>query len=65
MKQKPFLHELEDFRDLLLVVANQKGILPQLVEKDYWLMHSLWAFEQVREVMEEKGGKVFVSNTNL
>lgn len=33
----PFLHELPDFKDLIQVVAEQKGIEPSLVEKDYWI----------------------------
>jgi hypothetical protein len=34
-----FLHELTDFGDLIRVVSSEKGIVPQLVEKDYLLSY--------------------------
>ena len=37
-----FLHERRDFDQLLAVVANDRELDPVLVEKDYWIMHSLW-----------------------
>lgn len=37
-----FLHELSDIKQLFEVVAQDKQVLPVLVEKDYWLMHGLW-----------------------
>lgn len=37
------LHEIPDFRDLIAVTARELGIDPGLVEKDYWIMHALWA----------------------
>jgi len=30
------LHEREDFADLIRIVADERGLLPALVEKDYW-----------------------------
>jgi hypothetical protein len=36
-----YLHNHKDFADLLRIVADAKGIAPALVEKDYWIMHSL------------------------
>ena len=56
MSPKPFLHEQIDFKDLLLVVSEREGILPQLIEKDYWLMHSLWALDNQGLKFELKGG---------
>jgi len=56
MNHKPFLHEQPDFLDLLRVVADREEILPQLVEKDYWLMHSLWALGFQGMKYELKGG---------
>ena len=38
-----FLHEQRDFNQLLAVVANDRALDPMLVEKDYWIMHGLWA----------------------
>src|SRR5690606_33538334 len=51
-----FLHELPDFKDLILVVADQKGIDPSLVEKDYWIMHCLWGLQNQGFQFELKGG---------
>lgn len=53
---KPYVHELPDFAKLIQVVSGQKRILPQLVEKDYWIMHSLHGLQQQGFVFELKGG---------
>lgn len=37
------LHDLNDFSDLIEVTAGNLNIDPGLVEKDYWIMHGLWA----------------------
>jgi hypothetical protein len=41
----PFLHEDRDFEDLLRIVAEKRGLDPGLVEKDYWVTHTLWALQ--------------------
>lgn len=42
-----FLHELDEVRELFEIVADEIGIEePYLVEKDYWIMHSLWGLQQ-------------------
>jgi len=51
-----FLHERRDFNQLLAVVADQRNVDPMLVEKDYWLMHSLWGLQAQSFVFELKGG---------
>ncbi len=52
-----FLHELSDARDLFEIVAEKEGIEePYLVEKDYWIMHSLWGLQQQGYKFELKGG---------
>jgi hypothetical protein len=51
-----FLHNLSDFKDLILVVSREKGILPQLVEKDYWIMHCLYGLKRLNFDFELKGG---------
>ena len=51
-----FLHERRDFDQLLAVVANDRGLDPMLVEKDYWIMHSLWGLQAQGFVFELKGG---------
>jgi hypothetical protein len=40
-----FLHDRSDFNELLAIVAEQRGIDPMLVEKDYWTMHCLWGLQ--------------------
>ena len=40
-----FLHNRSDFNELLAIVAEQRGIDPMLVEKDYWIMHCLWGLQ--------------------
>lgn len=49
-------HEIDEFADLLDVVSRERGIDPALVEKDYWLMHSLWGLQQLGFTFELKGG---------
>lgn len=38
-----FVHEDPEFGDLVRIVAEDRGITPGLVEKDYWVTHTLWA----------------------
>jgi hypothetical protein len=51
-----FLHELVDFNDLIMVVSRERGILPYLVEKDYWIMHALYGLQRQGFSFELKGG---------
>lgn len=51
-----FLHEQRDFEPLLTVVAEIHGLNPMLVEKDYWIMHSLWGLKNQGFSFELKGG---------
>lgn len=51
-----FLHERGDFNQLLAIVANDRGLIPLLVEKDYWIMHSLWGLQSQGFKFELKGG---------
>ena len=51
-----FLHDRRDFDQLLAVLANAHGVAPILVEKDYWIMHSLWGLQAQGFVFELKGG---------
>jgi len=41
-----FMHEDREFQDLLGIVARETGIASALVEKDYWVTHTLWALHQ-------------------
>lgn len=51
-----FLHEEQDFADLLAVTGRNLGIDPSLVEKDYWIMHALSGLQQLGRQFELKGG---------
>jgi len=51
-----FLHEQDDFPELIAVVSQQKGIDPVLIEKDYWIMHCLWGLQDLGLKFEMKGG---------
>ena len=52
----PYLHNLHDSPDLFRIVANERGIIPQLVEKDYWIMHCLYGLSSQGFGFELKGG---------
>lgn len=51
-----YIHEQADFKDLLLILEKETGIIPTLVEKDYWLMHVLYGLTKARYRFELKGG---------
>src|SRR6266403_5672288 len=51
-----YLHKHEQFPELIRIVAEQRGIDPALVEKDYWIMHSLYALQKLGLTFELKGG---------
>lgn len=51
-----FLHDRRDFDELLAVVADNLGLEPMLVEKDYWIMHGLWGLQAQGFAFELKGG---------
>ncbi len=56
MTRKPFLHDRDDFKDLITIVANSIGVAEALVEKDYWVTHTLWSIEQAGLTVLFKGG---------
>lgn len=51
-----YLHNHKDFEALFRIVADDKKILPGLIEKDYWIMHSLFGLQQNGFEFELKGG---------
>jgi hypothetical protein len=54
---KLFLHERNDFNELLAIVADTHELdHPTLVEKDYWIMHCLWSLQAQGFKFELKGG---------
>ncbi|WP_234986828.1 nucleotidyl transferase AbiEii/AbiGii toxin family protein [Polynucleobacter kasalickyi] len=50
------LHQHKNFKELIATVSNSMAIHPTLVEKDYWIMHSLWGLQQQGFNYELKGG---------
>jgi len=51
-----FVHDDSEFRALLTQVSAETGIAAALVEKDYWITHSLWALHETRLAIWFKGG---------
>ncbi len=52
-----FLHERTDFKALVETVADSEKINdPALVEKDYWIMHTVFGLKQLGLTFELKGG---------
>ena len=51
-----FLHNHKDFPALLRIIGEERKILPGLVEKDYWIMHTLYGLQQNGFEFELKGG---------
>jgi hypothetical protein len=52
-----YLHNHPNFKDLIELTAKEQGIFdPYLVEKDYWIMHSLYGLSMFGLKMELKGG---------
>ncbi|MGI4814171.1 MAG: nucleotidyl transferase AbiEii/AbiGii toxin family protein [Janthinobacterium lividum] len=51
-----FLHERQNFDELLAIVADARELDPMLVEKDYWIMHCLWGLQAQGFRFELKGG---------
>jgi hypothetical protein len=53
---RDFLHNHRQFGDLIRIVADERGIVPALVEKDYWIMQSLYGLQQLGMAFQLKGG---------
>lgn len=51
-----YLHNHPEFADLIRIVAAEKSIDPALVEKDYWIMHSLYGLQHLGLTFALKGG---------
>lgn len=51
-----FVHDDRDFDRLLRIVAEQRRLTPALVEKDYWVTHTLWALHAQGFEIWFKGG---------
>lgn len=55
MDDRKFLHDLPEFRDVIVQINKGTGIESSLIEKDYWLMHVLWALRDSGLKYELKG----------
>ena len=51
-----YLHDHKEFPALLNILADEMGIEPGLVEKDYWIMHSLYGLKKQGYQFQLKGG---------
>jgi hypothetical protein len=51
-----FIHYDPEFPDLLKIVAEERGIVAPLIEKDYWVTHTLWALQDAGLEIWFKGG---------
>jgi hypothetical protein len=51
-----YAHEDPEFPDLLRIVAGERGISEGLVEKDYWVTHTLWCLSTSKLDVWFKGG---------
>ncbi|WEK33562.1 MAG: nucleotidyl transferase AbiEii/AbiGii toxin family protein [Candidatus Pseudobacter hemicellulosilyticus] len=51
-----YLHDHSEFQNLLNILWEESGILPGLIEKDYWIMHCLYGLKKQGYVFQLKGG---------
>ena len=51
-----FVHEDREFENLLGIAARETKIAAALVEKDYWVTHTLWALHETGLDIWFKGG---------
>ncbi|MGQ7944410.1 nucleotidyl transferase AbiEii/AbiGii toxin family protein [Flavobacterium sp. WC2509] len=51
-----YLHNHKDFYNLLRIIEDETGIQSGLIEKDYWIMHTLYGLKKQDFQFELKGG---------
>ncbi|MBI5527693.1 MAG: hypothetical protein HY897_15290, partial [Deltaproteobacteria bacterium] len=51
-----FIHQDAEFGQLIRIVARSTGIAAALIEKDYWVTHTLWAIHRTGLDIWFKGG---------
>src|ERR1700740_3038767 len=51
-----YLHDHKEFPELLKIISNEMDIEVGLVEKDYWIMHSLYGLKKQGYDFQLKGG---------
>lgn len=59
-----YLHDHREFGALILIVSRSLSIIPELVEKDYWIMHTLWGLQRHFN-FELKGGTSLSKGFNI
>jgi predicted nucleotidyltransferase component of viral defense system len=60
-----YLHKHKNFPELLRIVEEETGILAALIEKDYWIMHSLYGLKKQGYNFQLKGGTSLSKGFNL
>lgn len=60
-----YLHERKNFRALISTLSQEMGILPTLIEKDYWIMQSLHGLRTSGLTFELKGGTSLSKGYNI
>ncbi len=51
-----FLHDLPEAKGIFEILAAERHIPEEMVEKDYWIMHCLWGLQKNKLYFEMKGG---------
>ncbi len=51
-----YLHNHKEFPKLLEIISAETGIITQLIEKDYWIMHALYGLKKQGFEFQLKGG---------
>lgn len=59
------VHEDPEFDDLLQIVAGERGFSRGIIEKDYWVIHSLWHLQTAGFEVWFKGGTSLSKGFNL
>lgn len=60
-----FVHEDPEFDDLLQIVSEERKFSRGLVEKDYWVTHTLWSLHKAGFEVWFKGGTSLSKGFNL
>jgi hypothetical protein len=60
-----FIHDDPEFDDLLRIVAGERGFSRGIIEKDYWVIHTLWHLHVTGFEVWFKGGTSLSKGFNL
>lgn len=60
-----YLHNHPEFKNLLRILADKTGIEEGLIEKDYWLMHTLYGLRKQGYEFVLKGGTSLSKGFNI